>query len=642
MGTVHPFRKKKKKKKNRVRGPKDRVPSTKHVWQAALIRMPTWVEGDDDGQPYRPWTALALSLTHDLIGGTDLVGPDEKHPSLVVSALLRLAETCGEWPDVIEVRDPELIQTLEAIPELTGAEIIHRDRLAALDDVVIALSQATGGDEGGLPSATTVPGVTVENLRSFAEASQRFFDAEPWREMDDEDFIRVESPIPDPTLRHISVMGAAGQEFGLIFMERLGDFLEMNETDGPEFLRNRSLWSVSPSEPHEVDFREHDLWEAEGLPFVMDTLIPTAVAYGPKHRLRRASPKLLSFFESILIALVETTVDDLDSGSWQREVETSAGRVTVAFSLVDPWDDAGQGDELAGMPPRTIMERTQRRAARLAQETGASTPKELEGILMRANEMESGAAPAVDPREAAQGLAYEAMETHGRRRRSLARQALELSPDCVDALGILAEDEPDLNRSIGLFEAAVAAGEKELGPEAFDNHVGHFWGLVETRPYMRARASLAQCLWSAGRHGEAIAHYCDLLRLNPNDNQGVRSFLVSALIEINDLDSAQQLLTNFKETYSAAWHYSWALVTLLREGDGRLARRRLTDAFKCNPHLPDLLLEREPLPPSPPEYYKPGDITEAVVVAFNLAHLWRKVPEAMAWLEGRWDRHTGS
>lgn len=59
--------------------------------------------------------------------------------------------------------------------------------------------------------------------------------------------------------------------------------------------------------------------------------------------------------------------------------------------------------------------------------------------------------------------------------------------------------------------------------------VGHFWGLLETRPYLRTRLGLAHALWTAGRRAEAVQHLQDMLRLNPNDNQGVRYTLARLL-----------------------------------------------------------------------------------------------------------------
>lgn len=82
-----------------------------------------------------------------------------------------------------------------------------------------------------------------------------------------------------------------------------------------------------------------------------------------------------------------------------------------------------------------------------------------------------------------------------------------------------------------LYEQGVEAGERALGSEAFEEWEGHFWGILETRPYMRARHGLALCLWEAGESKKAIEHYTEMLRLNPGDNQGIRYVLAGCLLE---------------------------------------------------------------------------------------------------------------
>jgi len=110
------------------------------------------------------------------------------------------------------------------------------------------------------------------------------------------------------------------------------------------------------------------------------------------------------------------------------------------------------------------------------------------------------------PLDEAQDLVYEAWESSPRRRIALARQALALSPDCADALNILAEAERSPEARRRYYEEAVRAGERAIGAEAFEELTGHFWGVLETRPYMRARAGLATCLWELGEREAANAH----------------------------------------------------------------------------------------------------------------------------------------
>jgi hypothetical protein len=91
-------------------------------------------------------------------------------------------------------------------------------------------------------------------------------------------------------------------------------------------------------------------------------------------------------------------------------------------------------------------------------------------------------------------LIYDAWDSSDKKRRiALAKKALEISPLCADAYFLLAQETArNLDQAIELYRQGVEAGEKAIGKAAFRDDVGHFWGLLETRPYMRARQGLAQ------------------------------------------------------------------------------------------------------------------------------------------------------
>src|SRR5439155_25865151 len=83
---------------------------------------------------------------------------------------------------------------------------------------------------------------------------------------------------------------------------------------------------------------------------------------------------------------------------------------------------------------------------------------------------------------------------------------------------------------------------------------------LETRPYMRARAGLAATLNLLGEVHSAISHYQDMLRLNPNDNQGIRYVLAECLMKSGDTEALKNLLKQYDEDGSALWLYTQALV----------------------------------------------------------------------------------
>jgi tetratricopeptide (TPR) repeat protein len=162
----------------------------------------------------------------------------------------------------------------------------------------------------------------------------------------------------------------------------------------------------------------------------------------------------------------------------------------------------------------------------------------------------------------AQDLIYRAFESSDPEEQiKRAKSALELLDECADAYVVLAENAERRQDALEYYEKAVAAGERALGDRVFQNDVGQFWGLLETRPYMRAREGLAHTLWSVSRSDEAAEHLVDMLRLNPNDNQGVRYTLASWLLDLDRHDELAELLQRYTED-TANWAYTRALLAL--------------------------------------------------------------------------------
>jgi len=133
-----------------------------------------------------------------------------------------------------------------------------------------------------------------------------------------------------------------------------------------------------------------------------------------------------------------------------------------------------------------------------------------------------------DKKDEAQQIAFDAMEAETEAEaRKLAKRALHLDPDCVDALILMNDlDTPTQKARIEGLEKAVEAGERTRGAKFIQKNKGHFWLQLETRPWMRALDRLASKLKEAGLNLDAIGIYERMLELNSNDNQGVRDPLL--------------------------------------------------------------------------------------------------------------------
>ena len=604
------------------------------AWQGGLVRVPTWVEAAD-GTARRPWAAVWVSLATGMVNVQLEAGDVAPDSTLALQSLTDLGFKFARCrPARLEVADEALGAQLAAAladPELA---VTVRDGLPAVHQMVRQMAAQL--EDAPPPDALDAPGVTVERMRAFAAAARDFYQAAPWRYLSDADLIHVEAPAVAPGLAHATVLGAGGRTFGLGFYASPKEFEAAHADPEPETLLGRhGEWAMLYGPLPDMPFGDVDLWEEHRLPVAGPSAYPVAIWFGPDGQHRRPRAAELADMEALLLALAQSTEAEIDRGRWSHEVRTHDGprAVTLAIpELLAPLD--APPPRRLGLPDRRAMERLTREAERFVQASMFESLDEVNAALRQrfSGPIDDIPSTAATPLEKAQDLIYTAFEARGRRRVQLARRALELSADCADAYVVLAEESRSPDEARALYEKAVAAGERALGPQVFAEEAGHFWGIVTTRPYMRARFGLAQCLEALDRRDEAIEHYRELVRLNPGDNQGVRYALLAALLLAGRDDDAATLLDQYGDEPTALWRYGRALSVFRREGESRTARERLREALRTNRHVPRLLAAESESPGSEPAAYAPGSREEAVICDAELGEAWRATPDAARWL----------
>jgi tetratricopeptide (TPR) repeat protein len=240
-----------------------------------------------------------------------------------------------------------------------------------------------------------------------------------------------------------------------------------------------------------------------------------------------------------------------------------------------------------------------------------------------------------DAKDEAQEVAFAAMEAgSAAEARKLAKRALRLDPDCVDALVVLTDlDARTKQEEIAGLRHAVEAGERSLGAKFIRENTGHFWLLIETRPYMRALESLAGTCKSVGLNLDAAGIYEKMLELNPNDNQGVRDPLLGLYLALGDLKGAGRLLEKHKDDAMANFVWGRVLERFLA-GDEAGARAALKEARKVNHFVQEYLTAKMRIPEELPEMYSPGSEEEATLCMEHVGLAWSQRKEAVFWLLG--------
>ena len=166
---------------------------------------------------------------------------------------------------------------------------------------------------------------------------------------------------------------------------------------------------------------------------------------------------------------------------------------------------------------------------------------------------------------------------------------LELEPDYLDAELMIADiaarsDFEHLER----LEKVCKHGEELMKKEGLlPDSIGAFWGILETRPYMRALCSKLQALIEMGMMKKAIDVAEEMLTLCESDNMGIRFQLISLYAYFEDAMNANRIL----EKYPG--HATSMLMPLsllyFKLGDLELSKKYLNTLMEINKDFKEFL-----------------------------------------------------
>lgn len=623
------------------------VPQTGDTWYCAVRRLRTWVRASEKSEEYyRPFVLISVHLNTGNVLVVELM-QDQPTPELLQKRLFRAmtkperyAGIAAHRPAEIHFEDEALAEALKPLLSEAQVQVLYQPQRQGMDDLLAELQASLGGpDEVEFPGLLKKRGVTPAQVEQLFSAAVAFYHAEPWVQLSNDDVLSVQvQPRKEPFL--VIVMGQGGQEYGLSLFR---DWEELESTltslDPMAALSGKGRHAFLYNAPPYVSFDDLDAIEQYGWELPAPDIYPVPMVYTSRG-IERPDAAMLRWYEAALRAIPLFVKQNLglssEGGQLPAEanltVTTSAGEVKVhirypAGDLTHlkrqfaPWlgQDESDFEGEGGEAPVISLRATERYLA----EAIAS----MEGVI----------SPIEDPAlKRAQELMYDAWaERQPKRRIALARRALETSPNCADAYVLLAEEEATSSQqALELYAAGVQAGRRALGEAFFRDpeNIGHFWGILETRPFMRALEGLAGEQWNLDRREEALANYRELLRLNPNDNQGIRYLLLQLLLELGREDEAQALLKDYEDDWSADWAYTTALLAFRRGGDSPLANRALERALEVNHHVPSYLVGKKRIPPNQPEYITMGGPDEAAEYAAVYLNDWRKTPGAVEWV----------
>jgi hypothetical protein len=208
-----------------------------------------------------------------------------------------------------------------------------RDDLPAAGRVMKEVSAATSYDDDR-PGALTGEGVTVERLAAFARAAVAIHAAPCWRWLGREDMIRIEAPEVEEALRCFSMTRRTPPWASeILFFPEAKAFKSFLTGDFDE-AAEQGLWTVSFETLEDAPPEDLEIWDRHGLPWIDGAICPVVSLLGFR-RADRPDSRRLAFIEGLLAALAFTSKGELDSGRWEKWVETADGPVRYVLSVAE-------------------------------------------------------------------------------------------------------------------------------------------------------------------------------------------------------------------------------------------------------------------------------------------------------------------
>ncbi|MGA9518179.1 MAG: hypothetical protein WBV27_05300 [Trichococcus sp.] len=170
-------------------------------------------------------------------------------------------------------------------------------------------------------------------------------------------------------------------------------------------------------------------------------------------------------------------------------------------------------------------------------------------------------------------------------------RALKLDPDNLEAR--LFKLDPESLEFIHELKKLEALGKAVMQKQGLDDKeaIGNYWGIVETRTYLRIKALYADELQKRRMLTASVREYEDLLRLNEADNMGIRYILMGIYCQLEQMEKAKELYQRFPE--ASAQMLLPLILLSLKYDDELSAKRYYKDLQKENKDCKKVFGRRE-------------------------------------------------
>lgn len=189
----------------------------------------------------------------------------------------------------------------------------------------------------------------------------------------------------------------------------------------------------------------------------------------------------------------------------------------------------------------------------------------------------------------------------------------------------------DIDEAMENMKLALMHAKKKIPDHLFKQLEGELWLELNARPYLLIKAELADLYCLKGDYESAVELYNEILKLNKNDNQGIRYRIFPLLILLDKKDQIENLVKSYDGDDCAFMLYNKALYYYKNKNEFN-AKSFLRRGFEANKYVPEYLLGMIEAEPFVPEMYSFGSEEEARVYLEYASAAWIETEGALFWL----------
>lgn len=212
-----------------------KVASAAQTWEADVLPLTARFQDDPEARP-----AVVLVMAGEVVLHADVVRRPPAEPEelagLMEAAVVASAARVGVLPRRLRVRHRELVAPLSGLLAPREVQVRASRKAGQIDRFVWDVD---GARELGLvighaanPATWAGWGLRRERVAEIFAAAADFYRAAPWKVLDNLQLLKVDTPAGQSWM--ISVLGNAGEEFGLALYSNRLDLLRLLDADDPE------------------------------------------------------------------------------------------------------------------------------------------------------------------------------------------------------------------------------------------------------------------------------------------------------------------------------------------------------------------------------------------------------------------------